>query len=91
MSERMLTTEEAAARLEVTTARVRQMIIAGRLPAQRFGRSHMILESDLALVEGRKTGRPPKSAPATQKPATGQSRASNGDATGKKKSGKKVV
>ncbi len=56
----MLTTEEAAVQLEVTPARVRQMIIAGRLPAQRFGRSHMILESDLQLLEGRKPGRPPK-------------------------------
>ncbi len=83
----MLTTDEAATRLEVTPARVRQMIIAGRLPAQRFGRSHMILESDLALVEGRKTGRPPKSAPATQKTATGAAGASNGGVTGKKKDG----
>lgn len=62
MSERALTTEEAAARLGITPARVRQMIIAGRLPAQRFGRSHMILESDLQLVEDRKPGRPPKKA-----------------------------
>jgi excisionase family DNA binding protein len=59
MSEKLLTTEEAAARLGVTTARVRQMIIAGRLPAQRFGRSHMIAESDLRLVAHRKPGRPP--------------------------------
>ncbi len=63
----MLTTEEAAVQLEVTPARVRQMIIAGRLPAQRFGRSHMILESDLQLLEGRKPGRPPKQATATSK------------------------
>lgn len=60
MSERILTTEEAAAQLGVTPARVRQMIIARRLPSQRFGRSHMILESDLQLVEDRHTGRPPK-------------------------------
>jgi excisionase family DNA binding protein len=65
----MLTTDETAARLEVTPARVRQMIIAGRLPAQRFGRSHMILESDLQLVEGRKPGRPrkPQAEAATKK------------------------
>lgn len=71
MSERMLTTEEAATALGVTTARVRQMIIAGRLPAQRFGRSHMILESDLQLVEGRTPGRPPNPKPngATKKAA----------------------
>jgi len=84
----MLTTDEAATRLEVTPARVRQMIIAGRLPAQRFGRSHMILESDLALVEGRKTGRPPKSLPDAPKRATGRIRASNGIST-TKKGGKK--
>ena len=65
----MLTTEEAAAQLDITSARVRQMIIAGRLPAQRFGRSHMILESDLQLVEDRKPGRPPKAkAEATSRP-----------------------
>jgi len=88
MSERMLTTEEAATHLGVTSARVRQMIIAGRLPAQRFGRSHMILESDLQLLEGRHPGRPPKSAPGTEKRATGRIRASNGTST-KKKGGKK--
>jgi len=88
MSERILTTDEAAMRLEVTPARVRQMIIAGRLPAQRFGRSHMILESDLALVEGRKTGRPPKVPPATQIAATGHARAGNEGATKKKNSKK---
>jgi excisionase family DNA binding protein len=60
MSQRLLTTEDAAVQLGVTPARVRQMIIAGRLPAQRFGRSHMILESDLHLVEHRVPGRPPK-------------------------------
>jgi len=89
MSERMLTTEEAATHLGVTSARVRQMIIAGRLPAQRFGRSHMILESDLQLLEGRQPGRPPKSAPAPEKRATGRIRASNGTATGKQKGNKK--
>jgi len=83
----MLTTEEAAAHLGVTGARVRQMIIAGRLPAQRFGRSHMILESDLQLLEGRQPGRP-KSPPAPEKAATGQKNASNGRSTGKKKGGK---
>jgi len=83
----MLTTEEAAAHLGVTGARVRQMIIAGRLPAQRFGRSHMILESDLQLLEGRQPGRP-KSSPAPEKAATGQKNASNGRSTGKKKGGK---
>ncbi len=57
--EKALTTEEVAERLGVTTARVRAMILAGRLPAQKFGHIHMIQESDLKLVANRKTGRPP--------------------------------
>lgn len=61
--ESLLTTEEAAARLGVTSARVRAMILAGRLPAQKFGHVHMIQEADLKLVEGRKTGRPPNPKP----------------------------
>jgi excisionase family DNA binding protein len=55
-----LTTEEAAERLGVTPARVRAMIIAGRLSATRFGRAHVIREADLRQVEDRKPGRPPK-------------------------------
>lgn len=58
----MLTTREAAERLAVSDARVRAMILSGRLPAERFGKAHMIREADLKLVEGRKPGRPPKKA-----------------------------
>jgi len=72
--ENMLTTEETAARLQVTGARVRAMIRDGRLPAQKFGHVHMIKEADLKLVEHRKTGRPPKPKPAQ----------SNGKKRGKK-------
>lgn len=56
----MLTTEQAADRLGVTPARVRVLIREGRLPAQSFGRAHMISEADLKLVEDRKPGRPRK-------------------------------
>lgn len=56
----MLTTEQAADRLGITPARVRVLIREGRLPAQSFGRAHMINEDDLKLVEDRKPGRPPK-------------------------------
>jgi excisionase family DNA binding protein len=55
-----LTTREAAERLGVTVRRVNDLITAGRLPAMRFGRAHMIKESDLKLVEERKPGRPRK-------------------------------
>jgi excisionase family DNA binding protein len=56
----MLTTKEAAARLGITAGRVRQMVLAGQLPAQKFGRDLVIAESDLNLVEDRKPGRPLK-------------------------------
>ncbi len=54
-----LTTEEAALSLGVTPSRVRQMIRAGKLPATRFGKAHLIFEKDLALVQERPLGRPP--------------------------------
>ncbi len=58
----MLTTREVAERLQVSLARVRALITAGRLPSQQFGRDHLIKESDLKLVADRKPGRPPKKA-----------------------------
>jgi excisionase family DNA binding protein len=61
-SEKMLTTSEVAAKLNVSLRRVRQLIEEGRLPSQQFGRDHLIKEADLKLVEDRKPGRPPKAA-----------------------------
>jgi len=58
--EAMLTTSEAAARLNVSMRRVRALIEAGRLPSKQFGRDHLIKESDLKLVADRKPGRPAK-------------------------------
>jgi excisionase family DNA binding protein len=55
-----LTTKEAAEKLGVTPARVRQLILSGDLPAEKFGRDLMIKETDLKLVEDRPMGRPPK-------------------------------
>lgn len=60
MSDELLTTQQAAAELGVTDSRVRQLIIAGRLPAQSFGRSHMIRRSDLKEVVLGNRGRPRK-------------------------------
>lgn len=54
-----LTTKEAAEILNVSMARVRQLVLAGRLPAEKFGRDLLIHEKDLALVAVRKPGRPP--------------------------------
>ena len=56
-----LTTKEAAERLGVSAARVRQLVLAGQLPAQKFGRDLVIYEKDLALVGDRPIGRPPNS------------------------------
>ena len=67
MSDELLTTDAAAERLNVTPGRVRAMIAAGRLPAQKFGFVHMIKASDLKLVKDRKVGRPRKQATATSK------------------------
>jgi excisionase family DNA binding protein len=53
-----LTTKEAAARLGVSAARVRQLVLAGDLPAEKFGRDLMINEADLKLVADRPVGRP---------------------------------
>ena len=55
-----LTTKGAAERLGVTPARVRQLVLAGDLPAEKFGRDLMIKEADLKLVADRPIGRPSK-------------------------------
>jgi excisionase family DNA binding protein len=57
-----LTTTEAAKRLGVSTARVRRLVLDGRLPAEKFGRDLVIHEADLATFERLKGGRPPKAA-----------------------------
>jgi excisionase family DNA binding protein len=58
---KLLTTKEVAEILGVTQTRVQQLILNGRLPAQRMGRDNFIREEDLKLVENRKPGRPRKS------------------------------
>ena len=56
----LLTTTQAADILGVKQARVRQLILAGRLPAKKHGRDWIIRERDLELVRVRKVGRPRK-------------------------------
>ena len=58
--EELLTTRQAADRLGITDGRVRQLILEGRLPSIKFGRSNVIRADDLSLVEGIKRGRPKK-------------------------------
>jgi excisionase family DNA binding protein len=59
---KLLTTQEAAEKLGVSDARIRQLILGGKLPAQKFGqRSILINEDDLGSVTiYGKAGRPPK-------------------------------
>ena len=64
---KLITTNEAAERLGVTPVRVRALITAGRLPAQKMGRDYFIEESDLRLVENRTPGRPSKAEKAKAK------------------------
>ncbi|MGH2387958.1 MAG: AAA family ATPase [Chloroflexota bacterium] len=53
-----LTTDKAAAQLGVSVDRVRALIHAGRLPAEKHGRDWVIRNDDLALVRTRHPGRP---------------------------------
>jgi len=55
-----LTTRQAAEVLGVSPPRIRQLVLDGELPAEKFGRDLVILESDLAKVKRRPLGRPPQ-------------------------------
>jgi excisionase family DNA binding protein len=54
------TTSEAAAELGVTPARVRQMVLDGLLPAEKFGRDLVITADALEIAKQRKTARGPE-------------------------------
>ena len=49
------TTEEAAAELGVSSARVRQLILDGLLKTGRFGRAHVITRDALEAARNRQT------------------------------------
>lgn len=57
---KLLSVADVAKKLGVTRRRINQLIDKNKLPAQRIGRSFVILEEDLKLVENRQPGRPPK-------------------------------
>ena len=57
---RLINTKKASKLLGVNAQRIRQLIAAGRLPAQKVGRDWVIRERDLAKVADRKPGRPRK-------------------------------
>ena len=57
---KLINTKKASKLLGVNVQRVRQLIAAGRLPAQKVGRDWVIREWDLSKVADRKHGRPRK-------------------------------
>jgi len=57
---KLLSANDAAKILGVHHSRVRVLIREGRLPAQKVGRTWIILEKDLEKVKDRKPGRPRK-------------------------------
>ena len=58
-----IATTEAAERLGVSSARVRQLVANGELPATKFGPVNMIKESDVEKARNRPSvGRPSKKA-----------------------------
>ncbi len=63
--DKFFTTEEAAAELGVTTARTRQLIRAGILKAQQYGRAYLVTPAAIAEARKRhsKPGPVPKSSP----------------------------
>jgi len=64
----LITTNDAADRLQISRRRVLALIADGRLPAQKMGRDFLIEADDLRLVANRPTGRP-KKGKAETKPA----------------------
>lgn len=57
----LITTKQAAAELGISDSRVRQLILAERLKAERVGSQLLIRPRDLDAVRERKPGRPAKS------------------------------
>jgi excisionase family DNA binding protein len=55
---KFISTQEAANLLGISPVRVRQLIEAGRLPAQKVGRDWIIEETALATVAERPNGWP---------------------------------
>lgn len=60
----LLTTKEAANILGVTYVRINQLITAGELPAEKYGRDYMVKIADVESLKNRpeRRGRPKKKA-----------------------------
>lgn len=56
----LISTREAAEKLDLSIRRVQALITSGRLPAQKIGNSYVVREKDLEFVRERIPGRPSK-------------------------------
>ena len=63
---KVISTAEAAKRLNVTQSRVQKMIAAKRLKATKVGNLWLIDPKDLEAVKDRKVGRPRKARKSTK-------------------------
>jgi excisionase family DNA binding protein len=84
MDKRVFTTEEAAAELGVSSARVRQLILDGVLKTERFGRAHVITAEALDVARQRHDRPGPK----PKAEARGRAGAKKGVKKGVKKGGR---
>lgn len=73
MNKESFTANEAAAELGVSSARVRQMVLDGLLPASRFGRALVISADAIKAAKQRKTS-PGPAAKAQPTPAAKKAR-----------------
>ncbi len=71
MDKEAFTTKEAAERLGVSAARVRQMVLDGSLPAEKFGRDLVITRRALEAARQRKTSPGPAAKSSSEKVAKG--------------------
>jgi excisionase family DNA binding protein len=54
----VLTAQQVAKRLQISDARVRQLVLTGKLRAQRFGRQLAFREEDVEAFQPGRPGRP---------------------------------
>ncbi len=59
---KLLSVKDAAAALDLSEQRIKQLIYEQRLRAEKIGNQWIIVEADLETAKNRKTGRPKKEA-----------------------------
>ena len=57
---KLLSVKDAAAALDLSEQRIKQLIYEERLQAEKIGNQWIIAEADLDVVRNRQTGRPKK-------------------------------